>query len=521
MKRKNLLKIFIVLVLLFLFSKNVSAIGGDPGDWVDWMGPDRPVLGCFNESGTQWGSSYIGSPSPWRGEEDVPITANGVQTCINITITPGCIANITFEWLNYQMVYDDWLEWAYAQDWWDWESIDWDSEPSTMNDSYWFSYYNESYISHTQDICYNNTNVTCLTDNDWVSAYQDWRVIANFTCGKTEYNTTCYYYYETEHCPISYIYPASPNGTGICPCCDSICFNASNEYGHNMNVTIYGSDDGTHYFTWNKYFNISNSSQCFCFCNQYLEPTPSKEGEWIGANGIQAPGAKPADLVQHGCSISWEFSDNLEEEIQFTVRIPQRMNFSLPVTLDIGWSSPATDKMCNWNLTYSLTQLDEDTYEACEYYQDVLTESSLVADGLTMYRFYLTEMVSGDRCFHFTLQRDGNDPSDNLSDVANLHGTCFSYYLDDDVIHIENATKPMQYNTTYYWYINVTDVETGEGTETDIFQFRTAEEPSLCPCGYNATLSLIEDTDKIRDDAWIVGLCLVFIVLAIGYKRRK
>ena len=349
------------MVVIILSPKAMSIGGGDPADWIDWMGPDRPTLACFNDSGDEWGSSYIGAPSPWNGEHGVPITANGVLTCINVTVESGCYANITFEWLNYQMVFDDWLEWAHAQNWWDWDSIDWASEPSTLNDSYWFEYYSEDLISYTQDICHNNTNVTCRTENDWVSEFQDWRVIANFTCPQTkrQYNTTCYYYYETEDCPISYIYPASPNGTGICPCCDAMCFNITNEEGHPMNITIFRNDSiNTTYYVVNKYFYVENDSYCFCI------------------------------------------------------------------------------------------------------------------DG-----------------------------------------------------HIDDIYYPMRYNETYHWFVNITDTETEEGYNSSIFQFRTAEDPVLCPCGYSEITDLIEDTDTFRDDAWLIGVIMVFsslgIIAFINQKRRR
>ena len=428
--------------------------------------------------------------SPTYGEEDVAITAKGVQTCINITVPTGCVVNVTFQWYNY----------------------------SGGDYGVWTNYGNISLVSHTQDICFWNANVSCATEN-WWSEYFHWRVVANFTCPGGDYQEILYSYFNPEDCPrFRYIYPNF--NESVCPCCSSICLGINNTNGNPMNLTFYGSYDEEHYFIWNKYYNVSNGTYCFCMDSVYLEPSADKQGEWVGASGIQAAGTKPATLAKHGCGISWEFADNLEKEVQFTVRIPQRMNLSYPVTLDIGWSSPTADRVCNWNLTYSTTALDEDTYVACEYYQDVLAWSSATVDGLVMYRYYIDEIADDDRCIHFSLQRDGNDLTDNLSDVANLHGICFSYYLDNDLIHVENATSPMRYNTTYYWYVNVSDTVTGEYNESDIYYFTTAEDIADCPCYGNSSMSDVQ-VEQIATGIGVVGLIGIIGILGFIENRRK
>jgi len=508
----------IVVVTLLLLATNVKAIGGGGGNNPPWGGPTAPWCEfCYNESSGWWQwegyNPYLSNSIPDTFERDVAIGAKGVQTCINLTLPLGCVADVTFQWLNATLYFDDWMDWVDEQNWdWDDWNVNWSTEPTWQNDSYWFNYSNWSLLSHSQQICAYNPNWTCRTENDWASGWDEWRVVLNVTCGSTYYNTTCYYCFQPELCPLSYIWPPSPNGTA-CPCCDHICIGINNEEGHNMNATIYGSYDGTNYFTWNKYFNITNGTYCFCMDDVYLERTPSKQGEWIGASGIQAAGVKVATMTKLGCSAAWEFSDNQEEEIQFNVRIPVRINLTLPVTLDFGWSSPATNKICNWNLSYDITAIDEDTATGCEYYDDILAESSLTANGLTMQRSYITEIADGDRCIHFNLERDGNDASDNLSDVAHLHGVCFSYYYCNDLIHIYNATSPMRYNTTYSWYANITDIETGESTETDIFSFTTVVDPNDCFCG-NITTYLNETGIGAEKD-YIIGLIGIIGILGL------
>ena len=457
------IQILIVVVTFILLATTVRGIGGGP-------------------------TEHLTNPDPSYQELDVDITPSGANTCINITFDKNCSANVTFQWYNYSV-----------GDWGRWEDYG----------------YLENYKT-TGQVCFWNENITCATENFW-SEYFHWRVMANFTCNGIDSQEIAYLWFNPEDCPLFYIYPAW-NATNVCPCCDSICIGANNENGNNMNITVYGSYNGIDYFTWNKYYNITNGTYCFCMDDVYLERTPSKQGEWISASGIQAAGAKVATMTKLGCSAAWEFSDNQEEEIQFNVRIPVRINLTLPITLDFGWSSPATNKVCNWNLSYDITALNEDTAAGCEYYQDELVWSSTTANGLTMHRYYITEIVDGDRCIHFNLERDGNDPNDNLTDDAHLHGVCFSYYYCNDLIHIYNATSPMRYNTTYYWYANITDVENGNYNVTEIFNFSTAQNHTDCFCG-NITEYL--ETNFGEKD-YIIGIIGIIGILGlIGWFMRR
>ena len=483
---KKILLFFVIFFFLMLVSNSVSGVGDD-----------------YDEC------SHLSNPVPANGETNANITDKGVQTCITVTPPDNCSLNITFIWFDFENYYDAWSDYR--------DGIG----PHPEYHDYEHNYSQWTNVNTTRQLCAWNDNVTCYKEGAY--PYFAWGVLTEYNCsGQSPEESLCTYGFKPEECDLFYIYPAL-NRTDVCPCCDHICFGINNENGSNMNATIYGSYDGVNYFTWNKYFNISNGTYCFCMDDVYLAPTPEKKGEWIGANGIQAPGAKPAEIVQHGCGISWEFSDNQEEEIQFTVRVPQRINLSYDVTLDIGWSSPATNKMCNWNLTYSTTELNEDTEKACEYYQDILVESSSTAHGLTMKRYYITEINSTDKCIHFTLERDGNDATDNLSDVANLHGICFSYYLDNDLLHVANATSPMRYNTTYYWYVNITDTITGESTESDIFTFRTEENPEECPCNESSITNIINESfteeniieEEEEENNMIISVGMAMFIIAI------
>lgn len=170
---------------------------------------------------------------------------------------------------------------------------------------------------------------------------------------------------------------------------------------------------------------------------------------WLSVAGVsEVPGKEPT-LVELGCGDAWEFSDNAEEDVSTDIKIPYNVNLSYNTTISIGWSSPAVDKTCNWNFTYSITKIDEDTSTTCEYYHDDLVNSSTTANGLSIYSFNITEITADDVCIHFELERDGNDPNDNLSDVAHLHGLCIRSYIDTQT---ENDQFP---SVSYAWIAGI------------------------------------------------------------------
>ena len=74
------------------------------------------------------------------------------------------------------------------------------------------------------------------------------------------------------------------------------------------------------------------------------------------------------------------------------------------------------------------------------------------------------------------------------------------------------------YNYTYYWNVSVHDGTTTYNSDT--FQFTTESNVLNCTQCSNYTDT---DTDTFRDDAWLIGLILVFSSLGIlaFVKQRK
>ena len=79
----------------------------------------------------------------------------------------------------------------------------------------------------------------------------------------------------------------------------------------------------------------------------------------------------------------------------------------------------------------------------------------------------------------------------------------------------------MEFNETYHWYVNITDTVTGTTITSDIFTFRTMPNPSYCPCGPEEITELIEDTDTIKDDSWLVGIMIILFGSIYVFNRRR
>ena len=80
---------------------------------------------------------------------------------------------------------------------------------------------------------------------------------------------------------------------------------------------------------------------------------------------------------------------------------------------------------------------------------------------------------------------------------------------------------PTRYNRTYNWYINTTEYDNADNYNVSgLYTFTTAENLSYCPCGNASIEALIEDTDTIKDDAWLVGLIVVFFGLALIFRKK-
>ena len=83
------------------------------------------------------------------------------------------------------------------------------------------------------------------------------------------------------------------------------------------------------------------------------------------------------------------------------------------------------------------------------------------------------------------------------------------------VITLRDIYHPVMFNTTYTWYVNVTDTVTDESFNSDTFFFTTAD-PVDCPCGEEELRSVTgrgEIVDSPGFELVVFMLCLGCIVL--------
>jgi hypothetical protein len=194
---------------------------------------------------------HLTNPTPTNGETNVEITAKGVQTCITVTTPTDCTVNITFQWFDWHNFYNAWL--AYREG----------TGPCPDYHDYEHNFSSWTNINTTTTLCAWNDNVTCYTEGH--APYFEWRVVTEYNCNDQNPETSeCYYSFYPENCSIVYIHPAT-NSTNVCPCCDAMCANITNENGHPMNLTFHRNDSQTdNYYIVNQLINVTNGSYCFC-----------------------------------------------------------------------------------------------------------------------------------------------------------------------------------------------------------------------------------------------------------------
>ena len=434
---KKILLILTTILLMISIAYPVQSIGGG----------NIPGFNC----------DHFYDPSPGQWEEDVEIGAKGVQTCINVTIDTNCTVNITFQWFNWSQYFDDLIDYEEG-----------DEFPNYYNDSYWHNYSDWTALNTSQRICAYQENVSCYTEGNYETYWSDWRIIANFTCpGNYTYNETCYYFFTPEACPVHYIHPPSPNGTA-CPCCDAMCVGVDNDLGHNMNVTVYGRDGDCgcpYWHIWNTYTNITNGT--YCYCMDTISPTIQP---YIVASNDIVQEAIPIDVWHN---VSFKYYNGVGIEIDTTN--------DLITILSHGY----------YTITYWIATIDSSTGDAVHRTAARLTSNDIEIEG--SYREESSDIHMRERDLSgFVHGEFFNEDELRLQFIADNGciriGYC-GHWTDNNTsayIYIEKTdieeSHPLQYNTTYEWYVNVTDTVTNESTESAIFQFKTALDPSYCIC---------------------------------------
>ena len=147
---------------------------------------------------------------------------------------------------------------------------------------------------------------------------------------------------------------------------------------------------------------------------------------WIGAQGIKAPGVKPATWVDHGISGVWQFADGNDETLVANIRIANRTDRSVPPTFTIGWASASTGN-CEWQIEYLWTGINENTIADAQETLSVVTAASAVANGLVASTVTLQAPSATDVCIHIRIKRLAAGGLDTIVDTVELIGTCIQF----------------------------------------------------------------------------------------------
>ena len=163
---------------------------------------------------------------------------------------------------------------------------------------------------------------------------------------------------------------------------------------------------------------------------------------WIGANGVKAPGSKPAEFVESGLTGVWQFGNEIEanqESISGTWKIPADMDRTVVPTFKIGWSTTtiytddATDnETAEWQLEYLWVQPNQDTTGAA---QETLTQTTVLtvatpAEGLVFTAFSGIDLPdAADVAMFFKITRLSS-VNDTIADTLELRGMVMTYTSD-------------------------------------------------------------------------------------------
>jgi len=101
-----------------------------------------------------------------------------------------------------------------------------------------------------------------------------------------------------------------------------------------------------------------------------------------------------------------------------------------------------------------------------------------------------------------------------VNQYANVGNGTYCFCIDG---HINNSLYyPMEYNMTYHWYINVTDVEDEISNESAMYLFTTAENPNWCQYGGATGVYTLSN-----HSFWFFLIMVLVILSLIVVKKRN
>jgi len=339
-------------------------------------------------------------------------------------------------------------------------------------------------------------NNTCGDDWSWVVYVND---------GRGESSSTTYTFSNAPCTFSGTVYPAS-GATGICPCGDALCVDVTAPY--NFNMTVYGRIQGATYWNvWNKYIDIVADEYCFCLCPSLYVPAyvyhHTNYSKAVGSAGtwynIQFP--DPHHSVKN---INFTITNN----DTFRILYDGEYRMAYRISMDDSQASPTSE-------SYGRIIINGDEVHGTLQSKGMSRQNAISSVSAHIIEY----LYAGDEVqLQFTADATtvtlrshtsyGDEPSSAIFSISRL--------ADDE-------QRPMQFNTTYEWYVNVSKFDNSSlYNETSVFSFTTAVNRTDCLSG---------STDECDGGGGgkynyisIIGLCGLFgipISFILYYRLKK
>jgi len=256
------------------------------------------------------------------------------------------------------------------------------------------------------------------------------------------------------------MYPIN-GSVGICPCCDPICIDVTAIYDFNM--TVYGREQGeSFWYVWNSYTDIAADE--YCFCMDSIMPT--MEVHAVAHSHTN----HTVDAVDRWYNITFDHGD-AEGMVAIpatgTVIIPSYGHYTATY-----WCAVKDDSVNPEGNYFAIRVIQNDTDELEGSYRE--TQFSKKGKEQHISGSIHSEFYPGTT-LRFQYIGDDTDQTINITGTWSNDNLCFYAYIEK-TSPIEE-TKPMKYNTTYEWYVNISKFDDSSlYNETDTFSFTTASD---------------------------------------------
>lgn len=149
----------------------------------------------------------------------------------------------------------------------------------------------------------------------------------------------------------------------------------------------------------------------------------------VGASTFKAPGTNPATYTNIGLDGAWKFANGLQENISFTIAIPDSLYIGSPISIRLGCGCVSTTGNFQFKMTYSYVETGESINNITS--DEILystTNVSTTSYGYSYANFNLIPPTINDKYMQVIITRLGNIDTCN-ADVYVI-GLSLLYYVN-------------------------------------------------------------------------------------------